>query len=168
MVHSPRSSRRVVVETLANSTFSFSCTLTCHTGFVILNVTYTTAMMRLMNQTYPSSVEMQIQSVNHSPTGVILIWQVKRVTKKISQLMTKATHTSPCTHTHTQMHARTLTLAHKRLNNRTSSNAGNIVHLLKYWPDCFMITIPGFSIVAEIEMRLSEQKMLMIRGGKWR
>lgn len=47
-------------------------------------------------------------------------------------------HTQRCTHTHRH------TPGFKRLNKRISSNAGNIVCSLKYWPDCFMITIPAF------------------------
>lgn len=78
----------------------------------------------------------------HSPTGVFLAWQVDRVTKKISQLMTKSPRAH--TRTHTEVHAVTLTLGRRRLNNGIISNAGNIVCSLKYWPDCFMITIPGF------------------------
>lgn len=139
---SPRSSLRAVAERLANGTFSFSCTITCHTVFVILNATYATVTIQLMTQTHPSSYEMQIQAVNHNPTGGILVWQVKRITKRISQPMTKTTHACPCTHT--EMPPHTLTLGCKRLNNRISSNARNIVCSLKYWPDCFMITIPGF------------------------
>lgn len=135
---SPRSSLRAVADRLANGAFSFSCTLTCHTVFLILNAIYATATMQLMNQTHSSSDEMQVQAANHNTTGVILIWHVKRLT--IRQPMTKITHARPCTHT--EMHA--LTLGCQRLNNRILSNAGNIVCSLKYWPDCFMITIPGF------------------------
>lgn len=98
----PRSSLRTAAERLADGALSFSGTLTCH-ALVILNATYATVRMQLMNRTHPSSDEMQIQAANHNSTGVFLVWQVNRVTKKIIQPMTKTTHARPCTHAHSWM-----------------------------------------------------------------
>lgn len=99
----PRRSLRAAAERLANGALSFSGTLTYHTLFVVLNATYATVRIHLMNQTHLSSDEMQIQAVNHNSTGVLLVLQVKRVAKKIIQLMTKTTHACPCTHAHSWM-----------------------------------------------------------------
>jgi len=71
--------------------------------------------MQLMNQTHSSPDETQIEAANHSPKGFILMWQVKRVTKKMSHPMTKTTQACPWTHM--EMHAHALNLGRERLNN---------------------------------------------------
>lgn len=74
------------------------------------------------------------------------IQQVERLAKQTIQpkILCCLSAIPPSMHIHRDAHTHRHTPGFKRLNKRISSNAGNIVCSLKYWPDCFMITIPAF------------------------
>lgn len=132
---SPGSSARAVTGRPANDAVSFLCWLTCYTVFVILNATFTTT-----NESNTSQLRWDTESGCLSQPNGCRSNTADRVAKLLAKEWPKP-HTHTCTHT--EMHAHTFTLGLKRLNKSVSSNAGNIVCSLKYWPDCFMIAIPG-------------------------
>lgn len=92
--------------------------------------------------------------------------------------MTKSLHAHACTHTHTRartqrthtrthrVHAVTLALGCKRLNNRIISNARNIVCSLKCWTDCLWLLSQDFKWWLSLRQALQNKNWQWIE--KWR